>query len=53
MGNVVQFKYGADGLDPAAMESHDKPVDLRRMLLDVTVLHFSKNESSNSMPISV
>lgn len=38
MGDVVQFKYGADGLDPVAMEGHDRPVDLKRMLLDVTVL---------------
>jgi hypothetical protein len=39
VGNVVQFKYGADGLDPAAMEGHDKPVDLNRILLDVTVFY--------------
>ncbi|KCV73369.1 DNA-directed RNA polymerase III subunit RPC1 [Fonticula alba] len=30
-GQVVQFKYGADGLDPAAMEADDRPVSLSRV----------------------
>lgn len=32
-GNVVQFKYGDDGLDPASMEGADKPVDLPHLLM--------------------
>jgi DNA-directed RNA polymerase III subunit RPC1 len=44
VGNVVQFKYGADGLDPAAMEGHDKPVDLNRILLDVTARYPCRSE---------
>ncbi|XP_062502473.1 DNA-directed RNA polymerase III subunit RPC1-like isoform X2 [Corticium candelabrum] len=45
VGSVVQFKYGADGLDPAAMEGHDKPVDFNRMLLDITAQSPCKSES--------
>eukprot|EP01119_Soliformovum_irregulare_P009594 TRINITY_DN2305_c0_g1_i1.p1 TRINITY_DN2305_c0_g1~~TRINITY_DN2305_c0_g1_i1.p1 ORF type:complete len:1461 (+),score=465.40 TRINITY_DN2305_c0_g1_i1:140-4384(+) len=30
-GGVVQFTYGDDGLDPAAMEGKDKPVDFKRV----------------------
>ncbi|XP_045213702.1 DNA-directed RNA polymerase III subunit RPC1-like isoform X1 [Mercenaria mercenaria] len=29
--DIVQFVYGADGLDPAAMEGKDRPVDFRRV----------------------
>lgn len=31
-GDVVQFCYGDDGLDPAAMEGKDKPLDYKRVL---------------------
>ncbi|XP_064601918.1 DNA-directed RNA polymerase III subunit RPC1-like [Liolophura sinensis] len=31
-GDIVQFIYGADGLDPAAMEGKDRPVDCKRVL---------------------
>ena len=30
--NIVQLVYGADGLDPAAMEANDGPVDFGRLL---------------------
>lgn len=36
-GYVVQFMYGGDGLDPAAMEGKDKPVDFPRVLHHVKV----------------
>lgn len=29
---IVQFKYGSDGLDPMMMEGKDKPVDFHRVL---------------------
>ena len=29
---VIQFKYGSDGLDPMMMEGKDKPVDFHRVL---------------------
>lgn len=31
-GEIVQFLYGGDGLDPAAMEGKDRPVDFKRVL---------------------
>lgn len=37
MGDVVQFKYGGDALDPAAMEGKDTPVDFMRVLEHVRV----------------
>ena len=36
-GHIVQFIYGGDGLDPAAMEGKDKPVDFTHVLHHVTV----------------
>ncbi|XP_061384425.1 DNA-directed RNA polymerase III subunit RPC1 [Danaus plexippus] len=32
---VVQFRYGSDGLDPSYMEGRDRPVDLTRVLRHV------------------
>ena len=37
MGDIVQFVYGADGLDPAIMEGKDKPIDLKRVLNHIQV----------------
>lgn len=34
-GEVVEFTYGSDGLDPSYMEGKDRPVDLSRVLADV------------------
>ena len=34
-GNVVQFCYGDDGLDPAMMEAEDFPLHLNRLFLNV------------------
>lgn len=31
MGEVVQFTYGGDSLDPVDMEGKDKPVDFKVM----------------------
>ncbi|KAJ6643220.1 DNA-directed RNA polymerase III subunit RPC1, partial [Pseudolycoriella hygida] len=33
IGEIVEFTYGGDGLDPASMEINDKPVDMDRQLL--------------------
>lgn len=33
IGEVVEFTYGGDGLDPVYMEIKDKPVDLPRQLM--------------------
>ncbi|XP_064623865.1 DNA-directed RNA polymerase III subunit RPC1-like [Lineus longissimus] len=32
MGDIVQFTYGGDGLDPAAMEGKDRPLEFTRVL---------------------
>ena len=37
MSEVVQFIYGGDGLDPAAMEGKDKPVDFNRVMSHIKV----------------
>ena len=37
MGDVVQFMYGADGLDPAEMEGNEQPVDFTRLMQHVKV----------------
>ena len=31
-GEVVQFIYGGDSLDPAAMEGNERPMDFKRVL---------------------
>ena len=36
-GFIVQFKYGGDGLDPAAMEGKDKPVEFIRVMEHIKV----------------
>ena len=36
-GYIVQFKYGGDGLDPAAMEGKDKPVEFERVMEHIKV----------------
>ncbi|KAG7257106.1 hypothetical protein CRUP_002887 [Coryphaenoides rupestris] len=32
MGDIIQFSYGGDGLDPAAMEGKDEPLEFKRVL---------------------
>ena len=31
-GEIIQFVYGGDGLDPTYMEAKDRPVDFQRAL---------------------
>jgi DNA-directed RNA polymerase III subunit RPC1 len=38
LGEVVQFKYGDDGLDPANMEGKDQPCDFQRVYMHAKVL---------------
>lgn len=44
IGEVVEFIYGADGLDPVFMEIKDKPVDMERQLQHVRAEHLHRNE---------
>lgn len=37
MGEIVQFNYGIDGLDPSAMEENCVPVDFIRVMRHVKV----------------
>ncbi|XP_045502401.1 DNA-directed RNA polymerase III subunit RPC1 [Colias croceus] len=43
-GEVVQFQYGSDGLDPSCMEGRDRPVDLPRVLAHVRALCPAREE---------
>uniref|UniRef100_A0A672PUW8 DNA-directed RNA polymerase subunit n=1 Tax=Sinocyclocheilus grahami TaxID=75366 RepID=A0A672PUW8_SINGR len=45
-GDIIQFIYGGDGLDPAAMEGKDEPLEFRRVLDNIRVREpaLSRNE---------
>lgn len=45
IGEVVEFIYGGDGLDPVFMETKDRPVDLERQLLHIQAVHPCRDES--------
>ncbi|KAI8497884.1 DNA-directed RNA polymerase III subunit RPC1 [Branchiostoma belcheri] len=44
MGEIIQFMYGGDGLDPAAMEGKDTPVDFQRVLDHIRAVHRCEGE---------
>lgn len=44
IGEIVEFTYGGDGLDPVYMEVKDKPVDLTRQLMHVRAKHPSRED---------
>ena len=37
MGDIVEFVYGGDGLDPASMEGKSKPVEFNRVMEHIRV----------------
>lgn len=39
IGEVVEFIYGGDGLDPVFMEIKDRPVDLKRQMLHMRAMY--------------
>lgn len=39
INEVVEFKYGADGLDPTFMESKDRPVDFARQWMHLLAMN--------------
>ncbi|XP_051169994.1 DNA-directed RNA polymerase III subunit RPC1 [Leptopilina boulardi] len=45
VGDIVQFKYGADGLDPTYMEGKDCPVDYKRVLDHVRAMSSYRDET--------
>lgn len=44
VGDVVQFCYGGDAMDPTYMEGNDCPVDFKRVLDDVKSRELCKDE---------
>jgi DNA-directed RNA polymerase beta' subunit len=48
-GNVVQFEYGDDMLDPICMEMQQNPVDLERQF-SRTIAHHPHREERNLLP---
>ncbi|XP_068111539.1 DNA-directed RNA polymerase III subunit RPC1 isoform X3 [Hyperolius riggenbachi] len=47
-GDIIQFIYGGDGLDPAAMEGKDEPVEFKRVLDNVKAVYPCLNEPALS-----
>jgi len=45
-GEVIQFVYGDDALDPVCMEANNKPVNLERMIQRIRALHPCLYESA-------
>lgn len=46
IGEIVEFTYGGDGLDPVYMEVKDKPVDLVRQLMHTRARYAFRDEQS-------
>lgn len=46
IGEIVEFIYGGDGLDPVFMEIKDRPVDLKRQLLHMRAMNPFRGEDS-------
>lgn len=45
IGEVVEFTYGADGLDPVFMEIKNKPVDIERQFMHVRSTYPCRDEN--------
>ncbi|XP_067928267.1 DNA-directed RNA polymerase III subunit RPC1-like [Watersipora subatra] len=48
IGEIVQFTFGGDSLDPVNMEGKDKPIDFQSLLAHVCAKHSEHNELSLS-----
>lgn len=44
IGEIVEFIYGGDGLDPVFMETKNKPVDLVRQMMHLRAVYPCKSE---------
>ncbi|KAL6060056.1 DNA-directed RNA polymerase subunit [Balamuthia mandrillaris] len=53
MGDIVQFVYGDDGLDPTGMEAKEKPVDFQRIMMQIQALYATKEQDEVLMPWQV
>uniref|UniRef100_A0A8C4YNB1 DNA-directed RNA polymerase subunit n=1 Tax=Gopherus evgoodei TaxID=1825980 RepID=A0A8C4YNB1_9SAUR len=47
-GDIIQFIYGGDGLDPAAMEGKDEPLEFKRVLDNIRAVYPCQNEPALS-----
>lgn len=47
-GDIIQFIYGGDGLDPAAMEGKDEPLEFKRVLDNIRAVHTCADEPALS-----
>ncbi|KAL8202295.1 UNVERIFIED_CONTAM: DNA-directed RNA polymerase III subunit RPC1 [Gekko kuhli] len=47
-GDIIQFIYGGDGLDPAAMEGKDEPLEFKRVLDNIRAVYPSRGEPALS-----
>ena len=49
VGDMVQFMYGGDGLDPTDMEGKDKPLDYNRVFSHVQVSHSKRMQAPRAI----
>ncbi|XP_028332560.1 DNA-directed RNA polymerase III subunit RPC1 isoform X2 [Gouania willdenowi] len=47
-GDIIQFIYGGDGLDPAAMEGKDEPLEFKRVLDHIRAVYACPEEPTLS-----
>ncbi|XP_041671640.1 DNA-directed RNA polymerase III subunit RPC1 isoform X1 [Cheilinus undulatus] len=47
-GDIIQFIYGGDGLDPAAMEGKDEPLEFKRVLDNIRAVYTCQDEPALS-----
>ncbi|XP_023142622.1 DNA-directed RNA polymerase III subunit RPC1 isoform X2 [Amphiprion ocellaris] len=47
-GDIIQFIYGGDGLDPAAMEGKDEPLEFKRVLDNIRAVYACSDEPALS-----
>ncbi|XP_056325017.1 DNA-directed RNA polymerase III subunit RPC1 [Danio aesculapii] len=47
-GDIIQFIYGGDGLDPAAMEGKDEPLEFKRVLDNIRAVYSCTGEPALS-----
>ncbi|KAG2462619.1 RPC1 polymerase, partial [Polypterus senegalus] len=47
-GDIIQFIYGGDGLDPAAMEGKDEPLEFKRVLDNIRAVYSCSDEPALS-----
>ena len=49
-GNILQFYYGDDGLDPASIEGSDRPVEFSRNLKHSIAVHLNDPKKKYLLP---